>query len=221
MKRREDNEKKRRRSISSFYLLWSSPYSAQTHEFPPPQMSLPAKISLSSSSSSSFSRGPSCPRKETRRRQLSRRWSRLVSLSSLSVPSSSFSFFALPLLSPSCPPPVNPSRWCISSFLREARNRYRGSPHKYSQGVEARGTTWKEGEGWVGEGKKGEPTNCYTALWCHSGLLRHGPGISPEWCMRESVLFYFVVSPPSRPPSVTVPPRGVNRLRAGGAFTRV
>jgi len=67
----------------------------------------------------------------------------------------------------------------------------------------------KEGRGKRGRGK-GEPTNCYTALWCHSGLLRHGPGISPEWCPRARFLLSFlrVVSPPLPSRSYpTLPPR--------------
>ena len=155
-----------------------------------------------------FLEGPSCLRGETRQRQLSRHWSRLVSLSSLDL---------LPRITlppsrpyPSCPHLYDTSCWC--TFLQRARNRYRDSPHKYNRGAEAEGGNEERGK--TGRGKrgrgKGEPTNCYTALWCHSGLLRHGPGISPEWCPRARFLLSFlrVVSPPFPSRSYpTLPPR--------------
>lgn len=48
---------------------------------------------------------------------------------------------------------------------------------------------WKREES---EGMKGEPTNCYTALWCHLSLLRHGSGIAG---MVPSICFYSLIPP--------------------------
>lgn len=73
----------------------------------------------------------------------------------------------------------------LAAFNRaRERNRYRRSPdsaHKYTAEEERRlrwrGSERRERERERGGRTKGEPTNCYTALWCHSSLLRHGPGI--------------------------------------------
>lgn len=79
-------------------------------------------------------------------------------------------------------------RPCFAFNRARERNRYRrspGSPHKYTAEEERRlrrrerrgREREREREGERGGRTKGEPTNCYTALWCHSSLLRHGPGI--------------------------------------------
>ena len=51
------------------------------------------------------------------------------------------------------------------------RSRARGGGEEEERGE-------RGGKGAAREPAKGEPTNCYTALWCHSSLPRHGPGIA-------------------------------------------
>lgn len=70
---------------------------------------------------------------------------------------------------------------------------------------------------------KGEPTNCYTALWCHSGLLRHGPGIV-GMVSASFFSFFFLPRPFARPllslrpPFPTATPHPTFRRRPVSSF---
>lgn len=159
-------------------------------------MSLPAKMFLSSS----FPRGPSCPRKETRRRQLSRRWSRLVSLSFFSVPSSFSSSppFASPFVPSTCRSPslvhlVFPSR--SAEPIPEARLINTVEESK-------QGGNDVQGGGW-GVSRGGREGRAYKLLHRIVVSLRpvttRSRHLAGMVYARESVLLYLVVSLPSRP----------------------